>query len=91
MKANKSIKPCPFCGMEADEDCGDTLHPSGTGWKYRPDLRTRSYHDLREVPEEQWCYSLNCVLHHGGCGAEMTGDSREEVIAKWNKRVTPKE
>ena len=28
-----------------------------------------------------------CLEHEGGCGATMTGDSRQEVLDKWNRRV----
>lgn len=79
---------CPFCGMipdpEEDEDC---LYPSGTGWRDRPN-GLREYLDFRMVPRSNWCYTLHCVQHHGGCGAEMHGDSRQEAIDKWNKRIT---
>lgn len=34
------------------------------------------------------CYTLHCTTTSGGCGAEMPGDSREEVITSWNRRVT---
>lgn len=83
------MKPCPFCGMEVDLSDPDTLYPSGTGWKDRPD-GLRSYHSFREVPREQWCWDMHCPTTAGGCGAVMSGDSREECIEKWNTRVGDK-
>jgi hypothetical protein len=82
---NYKMKPCPFCGHEVDLKAPDTLHPSGTGWKTRAN-GFRSYHSFREVPPEQWCYSLQCVTTSGGCGVRMDADSREEAIEKWNTR-----
>lgn len=80
-----NLKPCPFCGNEVDLEDDDTLHPSGVGWKPRGDIG-RSYHSFREVPLEQWCYTMHCPTTSGGCGAEISGDSRQEAIDKWNKR-----
>jgi hypothetical protein len=79
--------PCPFCGKSVDLDDSDTLYPSGDGWKFDEDLQTRTYHRYNEVPREQWCYAIHCPIQAGGCGAEMPGDSKEEVLAKWNKRT----
>ena len=81
------VKPCPFCGHVVDLDDPDTLYPNGTGWKLNEKNNMRSYHNFREVPQEQWCYSLNCVTTAGGCGAEMHADSKEDAIKQWNKRV----
>lgn len=78
--------PCPFCGKTVDLEDGDTLYPNGTGWK-TVDGMFRGYCGFREVPKEQWCYSLHCTESAGGCGVEMSADSREEAIAKWNTRA----
>ena len=32
-------------------------------------------------------YGLNCYETGGGCGAQVLGDSREDVIQKWNTRI----
>ena len=80
------MKPCPFCGKEVDMENGDTLYPSGVGWKLHPS-GMRSYHSYKEVPKEQWCWSMHCVETAGGCGAEVSGDTKQETIDKWNRRV----
>lgn len=79
------ISGCPFCG-HVPEDLEDALHPTGGGW--RDDNGNRHYmrrDDPRGVHGKVW--ELGCLEHECGCGATMTGDSRDEVIAKWNKRV----
>jgi hypothetical protein len=80
------MKPCPFCGHAVDMDDPDTLYPNGTGWKLRHN-GFRSYHNFREVPRTQWCWSIHCVTTSGGCDAEIGGNSRQECIEKWNRRV----
>lgn len=79
-------KPCPFCGYKVNSNDIDTLYPSGTGWK-ESDEGYRHYVRATEVPKEQWCYKIICNESYGGCGVEMHGDSPEETINKWNKRV----
>lgn len=81
------MKPCPFCGMKIDPDDPDLVYPSGTGWKEEPEIGFRSYHRACDVPEEQWCYKVVCQTHYGGCGCTMSGDSKEEAIENWNRRV----
>ena len=81
------MKPCPFCGHEVDLEDGDTLYPNGTGWEDHPGHGIRGYCSFREVTKEQWCYSMHCPTNAGGCGAEISADSREEAIQKWNTRV----
>lgn len=81
------MRPCPFCGRAINADDIDTLYPSGTGWKEDEDGGLRHYVSVYEVSEEQWCYKIVCQEHYGGCGAEVYGDSIEEVKEKWNTRV----
>ena len=79
------ILDCPFCG-HSPQDRQDFLHPTGTAW--REDNGRRHYirwDDPRGFHGR--CWSLTCLEHEGGCGAEMQGDSEEEVIARWNRRV----
>jgi hypothetical protein len=79
------MKDCPFCGHKVDTSDPDTIYPNGVGWVLHDG--TKSYVNFREVSEERWCYSINCVTTSGGCGAEMAGDSLEECIEKWNRRI----
>lgn len=71
----EEAKPCPFCGMPVDFEDEDTL------FVLLPPPRTRWV-----VPKEQWCWGMHCPTPAGGCGAMITGDSREEALAKWNTR-----
>lgn len=80
------MKPCPFCGHEVDLEEEDTLYPSGYGWKDREE-GFRSYHRYTEVPREQWCWSMHCPTTAGGCGVELSADSKQECIDAWNRRV----
>ena len=83
--------PCPFCGKKADLDDPDTLYPSGIFWRDgavpgMPELRT--YHRRQDRQEgDGVCYAMHCPTPAGGCGAEIMGDSKEEVIEAWNRRV----
>ncbi len=80
-----SVPPCPFCGTPVDFDDDDTLYPAGVGWKFDEDFQSRTYHHITEIENtEQWCYGMHCT----GCGAEITGDSKEEAIALWSTRVS---
>ena len=79
------MKSYPFCGHVVDLQDGDTLYPNGIGWKISPSGMT-TYHSFREVPEEQWCYSMHCPTTAGGCGVEMSANSKYEAMDKWNNR-----
>ena len=79
------IKPCPFCGAVLNIEDGDTLYPTGFGWKIIEGTDFLSYHRLSEVPREQWCWGMHCP----NCSAEVNGDSEQEAIDNWNKRVDP--
>jgi hypothetical protein len=80
------MKPCPFCGHAVDLDDPDTLYPNGTGWRINR-LGYKTYVDFKDVPQEQWCYNIHCVTTSGGCDASISGDSKQECIDKWNRRV----
>jgi len=79
-----TIPPCPFCGKEIDINDPDTLYPNGFAWEYDEELECRTYHETRHLRQsniDQWCYGLHCE-----CGAEMHGDTREQVIESWSAR-----
>jgi len=80
---NEKIKPCPFCGSTQDIDDGDTLYPTGGGWKLIGGTGLKGYRRFSEVPKEQWCWGMHCC----NCTAEVQGDSKQEAIDNWNKRV----
>lgn len=86
MADTKINLPCPFCGMVPDLENPDTLYPIGIGWKDDEELGLRTYHDSSEVPPEQWCWTMHCPSPSGGCGAEISGDSEQEALDKWNRR-----
>lgn len=90
MKIDSSkLKPCPFCGRKVDDDLIDTLYPSGIYWRQHNNFR--SYHSHKERKEgDQPCYEMNCTESNGGCGAEISADTLEEVITKWNRRPEDK-
>jgi hypothetical protein len=77
------LLPCPFCGKQMDIHCDETLHRSSTAWK---DTKYgRGYVRYHEECDG-YCYEVHCNKIYGGCGATITDDSIEEVIAAWNKR-----
>jgi sarcosine oxidase delta subunit len=74
---------CPFCGSEIDIEDSDNFHPSMVAWKTTE--HGRAYVYFRDEHEGQ-CWEVHCCTHYGGCGASITADTKEETIAKWNKR-----
>lgn len=82
------VKPCPFCGHQPDIDDLDVLYPTGTLWRYDPELELRTYHSHREYKDgDNSCYKIVCNESQGGCGVQIHGDSVEEVIRKWETRI----
>lgn len=82
-----NLKKCPFCGTKPPEDLIDTLYPSGIWWRALPGSGIRSYHSHADrKPGDNPCYRMGCDVHNGGCGAKVSADSKEEVIAAWNTR-----
>lgn len=75
---------CPFCGAELDANDPDTLHKSGS-WRNYDDVG-REYLSTFDLRADGFCYEINCPTIYGGCDATMSGDSKEEVIEKWNTR-----
>jgi len=84
------IMPCPFCGKKIDLSDMDTLYPSGLYWV--DDVRgIRHYLSSAQRTEYSHpVWSLNCAEVSGGCGAELCGDTKDEVLEKWNRRQKPK-
>ena len=92
MTQNSELLKCPFCGSMLDQHDSDTLHRSGIVWRdvmVGDDLirqyKFRSPALPWEPQGETW--ELHCNVIYGGCSAQLSGDSREEVIAKWQRRV----
>ncbi len=83
------LKPCPFCGATQDTDWEDTMYPV-FGWKDEDiggdGTLVRCYVPIYDPEKHGMVYNINCASTYGGCDASITGDSEEEVIAKWNKR-----
>lgn len=83
------LLPCPFCGRVNDPTDEDTMHPTGTTWTNEELAGDyfRRYHHYTEVwPGDGRVMVLNCPTIYGGCGVEMTADTEEELIEKWNRR-----
>ena len=72
------LKNCPFCGSEIF-DGEDTLYPSGIVWSENED-GVRYYTSGRDP--ESMCWNIVCK-----CGCTLDGDSKEEVIDKWNNKL----
>jgi hypothetical protein len=87
LNMEETMKSCPFCGHEVDLENSDTLYPNGTGWHIDGNGIT-TYHSFREVPKEQWCWSMHCPTTAGGCGIEMADNTKQQALDKWNTRVT---
>lgn len=80
------LAPCPFCGRPLNAEDPDTLHPNGIVWRETGEGRHYT-HYRQMLTTDNMCYVVNCVEHYGGCTASIDGDSREDAIARWNKRV----
>lgn len=80
-------KACPFCGKPVDFEDGDTLYPTGIFWREN-EHGFRHYVSFKEHrPTDGKVWGMHCPTPAGGCGAEITGDSREEALAAWDRRV----
>ena len=94
----EKFAPCPFCGRDLKNDLDDSFYPTGTKWEDVDCLGDgqnviRRYLSLREplrsdnIIASGSVYGVYCATSSGGCGAELSGDSPEEVLARWNTRV----
>lgn len=87
------LKNCPFCGHEMFEynfdgnpenDLIDILYP--TGWYHL--LNGVTYQKVgHQQPFTITVYTAHCRESAGGCGAEVSGNGREDTIEKWNRRT----
>jgi hypothetical protein len=80
------LKPCPFCSKVLDPDNPDTIYPSGIYWRETEYGRCYVSHKER-LETDGKCMQIVCNESQCGCGAEMHGDSVEEVVDKWNRRA----
>ena len=82
------LKPCPFCGKKPDLEDQDTLYPSGTAWRFDEGIQLRTYHGFRDRQDgDGICYTMHCPVQACGCGAEISGDSKEDAVSLWNARA----
>lgn len=84
---SEELKPCPFCGTDITVDIDDALHPGATHWRMKLGrIRYVRFSDRQEG--DQPMYEIHCPETIHGCGVEMVGHTRAEVIEKWNRRST---
>lgn len=84
----EEIPSCPFCGKKVDLTDYDTIYPSGTYWRYDSEIEMRTYHSFNDrLITDIACYTMHCPTPSGGCGARISGDSEEEALAAWSRRV----
>lgn len=86
-----------------EDELNDSFHPTDMHWFKSPvhdhvlfneDLDCVHYdpHPLqvvleRDITEYGRVWKFTCLETSGGCGVFITGDSEEEVMRKWNRRV----
>jgi hypothetical protein len=80
-------KPCPFCGHKVDLEEPDTVHPSGLYYRVSDGIKHYVRFSDRKEGDSP-CWVMNCGEIAGGCGVEIHGDSKEEVLGKWDRRTT---
>jgi hypothetical protein len=88
--AMPELLPCPFCSKKVPDDLSDTLYPSGIYWREDPDSGRHyiSHSDeMSRAEDDNKCWEMNCTQNMGGCGSSISADSRDEVIAAWNRRA----
>jgi hypothetical protein len=81
---------CPFCGHKPNINDSDTLHPSSIFWvddgEDGKHYFGRRHHRFDGTQNE--CWEINCVETSGGCAVRIIGDSKDDAIAKWQRRAT---
>jgi hypothetical protein len=82
------LLPCPFCGHKPFmSNLIDSMHPTG-GYRHEHEEGFAYYsRDPVGAKAELWC--MGCLESEGGCGAEVSGEGKEGVIAAWNRRPAP--
>jgi len=75
--------PCPFCGKRPDMDDLDTIYPTGK-WRHHDSYKV--YLSFDNEAFDGYVFKMHCPENSGGCGAEISGDSKEEALMKWNMR-----
>lgn len=81
----RKLLPCPFCGKQGSLEDPDTLYPTA---HWREDEEIRHYFGLRDGRQhhgEVW--TMHCPQPAGGCGAQISGDSEDEAVDNWNRRI----
>ena len=86
-KEDIHLKPCPFCGKVPDMEDGDTMFPSGTFWRPHREVGRIYVGPKERLETDNACWLIRCPEVSGGCDAEIEGDSMENVVSKWNRRV----
>ncbi len=43
-------------------------------------------HSTPPISGDRRVWTLNCPTSIGGCGASILGDTRDDVVSKWNRR-----
>lgn len=84
MNYTLKLKSCPFCGKQMDLNDPDTIYPCGA-WKKDSNGDTH-YLSYNSPNIDGFVFGIYCEESSGGCGAQISGDSIEEVIFKWNRR-----
>lgn len=78
--------------MQSKKHWEDTLYPTGIYWVYDEGLDLTHYLYRSDIDPSKHTKSgpvwgIHCATVYGGCGVELSGNSKKEVIKKWNTRA----